>query len=225
VFDEVIVTMTSAERFELQESEYCFPYHYLPYLDNRAGVHLHRQMAWGMEYLTYVTFVVDLIRQRKPQSLLDVGCGDGRLIHMVKSLVPHVWGIDLSEQALGFARAFNPNREFLCGGIENLTERYACVTVIEVLEHIPDADVPQFIEHLARIVEPGGCLVISVPTVNVPLSRKHYRHYDLELLRTTLEPYFQIEGSWWLCHCGGWQRWIQSLACNGLYTLNYRPIL
>ena len=60
-------------RFGLQESEYRFPYHYLPSFSEHGFLRLYRQLTGGLDYMTYTTFISDLIRQRRPESLLDVG--------------------------------------------------------------------------------------------------------------------------------------------------------
>lgn len=94
------------------------------------------------------------------------------------------------------------------------------VTLIEVLEHIPDDDLSAFVRNVARLLKDNGRLLVSVPTVDVPVNRKHYRHYDLDLLRATLQPHFAIESTWWLYRRGLVERCIRSLMCNRLYILN-----
>lgn len=210
----------------LQELQYEFPYHYLPYL--QQGVpRLHRCLSWGLEYLTYTSFVVELIRRSAPESLLDLGCGDGRLIDMIENSVPQVSGVDLSERAIAFARAFNPGIEFMCTDIATLSAEYECVTLIEVLEHIPDEqyNMAGFVRNVARLVKRDGRLLVSVPTINVPVNRKHYRHYDLALLEATLEPFFKIERHWWLYRRGMCEQLLRSMLVNRFYILNWTPLL
>lgn len=217
--------MAHGIKSDLQEMQYDFPYHHLPSLSEDGVLRVHQQLTWGLDYLTYITFVRDLVEHRRPVSLIDVGCGDGRLIHVIKALVPHVCGVDLSERAIGFARAFSPDVDFVCTDIGSLSGEYACATLIEVLEHIPDGDIPGFLPHLAGLMRPDGWLIISVPSVNVPLTRKHYRHYDLELLRRTIEPCFEIEEHWWLYRRGFVERCLRTFLCNKVYCLSFSPLL
>lgn len=212
-------------RSAIQDKLYEFPYHYLPRFDPGGTPRLHRHLSWGLDYLTYTSFVVERVRQIAPRSLLDVGCGDGRLINLVRPIVLQVCGVDLSEQALSFARAFNPDIEFRCADIANLTGTYALVTLIEVLEHIPDEQVERFVRNVARLTEENGRLMVTVPTVNVPLNEKHYRHYDLDLLEATLQPYFEIEEHWWLYRRSLLARCLRSLVVNRFYVLNCSPVL
>lgn len=217
--------MKPSSKFDIQDTLYEFPYHYLPRLDQRKIPRLHRQLPWGLDYLTYMSFMVEQITQIAPQSLLDIGCGDGCLIHWVKSAVPQVSGVDLSEQAIAFARAFNPEVIFQCADIATITETYDCVTLIEVLEHIPDEQIRKFIGNVARLVKANGYLLVSVPTINVPLNKKHYRHYDLDLLKTTLEPCFEIEQYWWMYRRGLLERCLRLMMVNRFYILNSSLLL
>lgn len=213
------------EKFAAQNALYEFPYHYLPRLDGGRTPRLHRHLSWGLEYLTYMSFAVEQIAQIAPQSLLDVGCGDGRLINLVKFSVPQVYGVDLSERAIAFARAFNPDVDFKCSDIATLSGTYTLITLIEVLEHIPDEQMVGFVQNLARLLEKDGRLLVTVPTTNVPLNKKHYRHYDLDVLKATLAPYFVIEKHWWLYRRGLLERCLRTLMANRLYILNFSPLL
>lgn len=212
--------MNEQTKFTIQDSLYEFPYHYLPTLDQRATFRLHRSLTWGLDYMTYMSFVVELLRQSLPTSLCDVGCGDGRLLHMVKSFIPQVTGIDLSERATTFARAFNPEVEVLCGNIADLSQQYDVVTLVEVLEHISNQQIPEFVRNVARLVTPDGYMIVTVPTTNVPLNDKHYRHYDVQVLRDTLAPHFQIKHAQWLYRRSFVERLIRQTLHNRLFVLN-----
>jgi SAM-dependent methyltransferase len=211
--------------FIYQDELYAFPYHYLPTLDNKSRIRLHRQLSWGLDYMTYMSFVADSISRLSPRSLCDVGCGDGRLLHMVKSFVPAATGIDLSERAIAFARAFNPEANCLHGDIATLAEQYEMVTLVEVLEHIPDDHMSEFVAHVARLLPENGYLMVTVPTINLPLNKKHYRHYNLQILTNSLNSHFYIEDHWWLYRRGYIERVIRSFLCNRFYALNLSPLL
>lgn len=208
-------------KFDLQDDLYAFPYHYLPTLDADGAIRLHRQLAWGLEYLTYMTFVAKLVQTQGVESLLDVGCGDGRLLHMLRGQVPRLSGVDLSPRAIVLAQALNPDLDFLCADVAQIQDRYAMVSLIEVLEHIPDEPMADFLTSVAQRLDAAGQLLVSVPTVNVPLNPKHYRHYDLPMLQTTLSPHFEIAQHWWLYRQGNLSEWLaRRLLCNSVYTLN-----
>ncbi len=214
----------SVDKQKLQDDLYEFPYHYLPILEAGGAVRLHRQLSWGFEYLTYMSFVASVIREHSPQSLLDVGCGDGRLVYMLKNAVPSIVGLDLSERAIAFARAFNPEVEFICGDVSTLSRKFSFATLVEVLEHIPDNDVSKFIQSVGEHIEDNGLLLISVPSINMPLNKKHYRHYTLDLLRQSIPTNFVIRQHWWLYRRSSLARILGFTLCNRLFTTNWRVI-
>ena len=217
--------MEGKNKFTYQNSLYDFPYHYLPSLEGGSVPRLHRQLTWGLDYLTYMSFVVEHISQYRPESLCDVGCGDGRLIHIVKDFVPKITGVDLSELAVAFARAFNPEVEILHEDIANIQQKYRMITLIETLEHIPDQYMAEFVSNLTRIICRNGSLLVTVPTVNFPLNKKHYRHYNLQTLQNDLSPHFEIKEHWWLSRYSHTTRLLTRLLCNRFYLLNYSPAL
>jgi len=96
-------------------------------------------------------------------------------------------GVDLSEQAIRFAKAFDPEVEFLSIDARELKETFDVVLAIEVLEHIPDAQINTLLKTLEKRTNKDGYIIISVPTTIVPVRKKHYRHYDLSLLQKQLE--------------------------------------
>jgi SAM-dependent methyltransferase len=196
--------MTEADpKNQIQADLYRFPYHYLPALDEQGTVSIHKFVYWGLDYLTYMTFITHLIdEQIKPGSLLDVGCGDGRLLNMLFQKVPNLVGVDPVEQSILFAKAFNPGIQFYVGDATQVPGIFDAITLIEVLEHIPVQNMPDFIDTVAEKLAPGGKLILSVPTTNVKLNRKHYHHYDSQLIKQHLAPRFIVECSWFLTKQG-----------------------
>ncbi len=176
-----------ADKFTLQDKHYEFPYHYIPYFDQHGVGVKTRVLGWGLEYLCYIKHIQELAYSLQPQSVLDVGCGDGRFLGMLGSRVPRRAGVDLSEQAIRFAKAFNPDVVFHVIDVADLEETFDLVVAIEVLEHIPDEQITNFLNALVNRTREGGHIIISVPTIVKPVLGKHYRHYDLDLLRNQLE--------------------------------------
>jgi 2-polyprenyl-3-methyl-5-hydroxy-6-metoxy-1,4-benzoquinol methylase len=211
--------------FNIQDDLYQFPYHYIPSIDNDGrGIRIHRTLNWGLDYITYLSFIENKIRSVQPKSLIDIGCGDGRLISLINNYVPNICGIDLSSQAIQFAKAFNPSIKFVCDDISCIDEKFEMGCLIEVLEHIPDDEVMEFIAQVYRVISIDGKLLISVPTTNAPLNKKHYRHYTQGLLSTTLESYFKIEQIWWIYKSNLLERLLRACLCNPLFVTNSASI-
>lgn len=175
------------DKFELQRDQYKFPYHYVPHLDENGVGTRFRSAAWGLEYLCYQLHVQELILSRNPSSVLDVGCGDGFLVKLLKDKISRLVGVDLAAEAIAFARAFNPEVELHLKDAADLDEQFDVVTAVEVLEHIPDDETSHFLRGLASRTRVGGHVVLSVPTTVTPVEEKHYRHYTIELLQEELE--------------------------------------
>lgn len=171
-------------KFDRQESLYSFPYHYLPHFEEEGLPRISRKLAWGIEYLTYMTAVRNTIEQLPGSTLLDVGCGDGFLLNEMHRPETRKSGVDLSERAIAYARAFATDAEFSVQDIFTLEETFDIVVLTEVLEHIQDTLIREFVAKVKSLVAPGGYLLVTVPTTVVPLIPKHYRHYDEELLDT-----------------------------------------
>jgi 2-polyprenyl-3-methyl-5-hydroxy-6-metoxy-1,4-benzoquinol methylase len=162
--------------FARQDDLYAFPHHHLPWRDSSGGRCISRSLGWGAEYLCCLQRVSGIIESLGAHSVLDGGCGDGRLFTLLPDSVTRRVGADPSPRAIAYARAFSPAAEWHAGPIDALAERFDVVTAIEVLEHIPDAIIPSFVQSLADRVAPGDHAVVTVPGVVLPLNAKHHRH-------------------------------------------------
>ena len=109
----------------------------------------------------------ELFTQADPQSLLDVGCGEGVLTHQWAERLGderRVVGIDLDDPALHaqWAKRTAPNLEYRVMKAENLPfadAEFDAATAIEVLEHVPDAE--HTVAEMARVAK--RWLLVSVP--------------------------------------------------------------
>jgi SAM-dependent methyltransferase len=109
----------------------------------------------------------ELFTEADPQSLLDVGCGEGVLTHQWAERLGderRVVGIDLDDPALHaeWAKRTAPNLEYRVMKAENLPfadREFDAATAIEVLEHVPDAE--HTVAEMARVAK--RWLLVSVP--------------------------------------------------------------
>lgn len=207
-------TDDTQNRKQTQEKQYAYPYHYIPYgLDGQFQQ--TQYWSWGFRYLGGLRTALDLIQPINPDSLLDVGCGDGRFLREVASRYPQarLMGLDYSERAIGLARGLNPDLSF---AVHDLTQdscpgKFQVATLIEVLEHIPPDDLSGFLVNLVDCLAPNGWIVCTVPHTNKMLSSKHFQHFNAAKLRTILEPYagdFEVRFIDSRSHL---LRWIQTL--------------
>ena len=122
---------------------------------------LARAMVRGFE-----RNVDDLLLSTQPESLLDVGCGEGVLTQRwALALAPRrVVGIDLDDPLLAaeWARHAAPNLTYIPQRADQLPfaeGEFDLVTAIEVLEHVPDPE--RTFAEMARCAERH--VLVSVP--------------------------------------------------------------
>jgi 2-polyprenyl-3-methyl-5-hydroxy-6-metoxy-1,4-benzoquinol methylase len=108
----------------------------------------------------------ELFEQASPASLLDVGCGEGVLVHKWAQRLGEgrVVGIDLEEESIqaGWAERRAPNLEYRVMEAENLPfadGEFELASAIEVLEHVPDP--AHTVSEMARVAQRH--LLVSVP--------------------------------------------------------------
>lgn len=177
---------------QIQESEYFFPYHYSPlYLE-------HSQIP----YIAKIDFVKKIISMLDFKSMADVGCGDGFLIYSLKSRLQHkvnprikyIAGYDVSESALRFARAFNPEIKFKTADItqNKLDQKFDLLTLIDVIEHLPKSSLKDAVPNLAKSLNQNGLLLITVPSTEIPLGHKHYQHFNKQILENYFSEHFTL---------------------------------
>jgi len=112
----------------------------------------------------------ELLAAADPRSLLDVGCGEGVLVHKWAQRLgeARVVGIDLEERSIqaGWAQRKAPNLEYRvmragrADRVENLPfsgNEFDVVTAIEVLEHVPDPEHTLAEMARCRASRCGGC--------------------------------------------------------------------
>jgi 2-polyprenyl-3-methyl-5-hydroxy-6-metoxy-1,4-benzoquinol methylase len=132
-----------------------------------------------------------LCRTRQPW-FLDVGCGNGRFLDALRRRgVPaeQLWGIELDDGVVARLRA--QGYQARMGPIEAVTDlpagRFDLIVLLQVIEHV--ADPAALVGRLARLLAPGGLLVIETPNVDsldAALFRRRYwggyhfpRHWNL----------------------------------------------
>lgn len=209
---------------KIQESQYHFPYHYLVRFGDGVFSQV-RQVRWGYIYASYVQFILKRLSEEHFDTLLDIGCGDGKFVFEARRTFPQrvIDGVDYSEQAIQFARAFNPTSTFYAGDITKaatVPQTYDAATLVEVLEHIPPPEVPEFVKAVSSLLKEKGLFLISVPCDNDPVSEKHYQHFNKETLEEAVGNYFEIEHVYYLNKRGTLDGLIYTLLSNRIFILN-----
>lgn len=116
-----------------------------------------------------------VIGMRPDMSILDVGCGTGRIgTHLMNAFACQVTGIEPNSQAAQIARA--KGLRVHTGVLEDFEtqQKFDLVLLIHVLEHVPDP--VQTLHRISQLLEPNGRVVIAVPNVNA-IDRKLFGEY------------------------------------------------
>jgi 2-polyprenyl-3-methyl-5-hydroxy-6-metoxy-1,4-benzoquinol methylase len=115
-------------------------------------------------------------------SLLDVGCGNGRLIENLGNIKINYLGVDSSEELIKLAKINYPNNNFEVVDILNLTEsinqKFNLVISVAVLHHLPSKELRlKALEQLKLVTAPKGQIIFSVWKL---WDNKKYKKYLLK---------------------------------------------
>lgn len=210
------------EEQKIQEEQYDFPYHYIP--QGLPNFTINYEWTWGINYVAATDFLIEKLRALSFKSLMDVGTGDGRLVKDFSQALPgkRVFGVDYSVHAIKLAQVLNPNCEFQALDIfsDDLEDKFDCLTLIEVFEHIPLDFAAGFAKRLGHYLNEGGDLLITVPHKNKPLIDKHYQHFTKESLYEYYQEDFEIIEVGYIQKSGFLPSLLKTLLSNPLFSLN-----
>jgi ubiquinone/menaquinone biosynthesis C-methylase UbiE len=114
--------------------------------------------------------------------VLDVGCGSGATASALASRGHVVVGLDRRDEGIRATRRLLPSAVFLQGDAEAIPlegESVSIALLLDVLEHVDDAAA---LAELARVLEPRGVAILTVPAAPWLWSRRdaaagHRRRY------------------------------------------------
>lgn len=182
---------------DLQEAEYNFPYHYIS--EFKDGFRQCLRDDWSIHYVSTIEFLLSRLSKIHWHSLIDIGCGDGRMSREIKLMFTnrYVSGIDFSKHAIQLAKAMNQDLPSIVFEerditIDNSKTKYDVAILMEVLEHIPPESSADFIAAVHAQLSKGGTLLLTVPHSNKPVEYKHFMHFDSVRLKAILQNNFEI---------------------------------
>jgi len=125
------------------------------------------------EYCRLKTVLMTLCYLKKtftPQTILDVGCGQGRYLGIVRQFYENsmLAGIDISEVAISKAREKFPESIFYISSAEKMDcipdASIDFIITIELLEHVQD--VRKTVSEFSRVLKPNGRILFTTPCAN-----------------------------------------------------------
>jgi 2-polyprenyl-3-methyl-5-hydroxy-6-metoxy-1,4-benzoquinol methylase len=162
----------------------------------RGGGERQASPTWDgirADHLARYLFACELIGEG--EAVLDAACGVGYGSALIaeRTGCARVLGVDLSEDAIGYARLhYAPSKVgYRCSDCRATGEpdaSFDTVVSFETVEHIADAS--GFLAEAFRVLKPGGRLVVSTPNEEqspfdpqtYPFHVRHYRPSELTAL-------------------------------------------
>lgn len=211
------------DKFKIQDIEYSRPYHH--FLDLKNCSFTESLGGYGLEYYSYVSYIVEYIdnhiKNHGVRNVAEVGCGDGKILYELSHNKNIGFeGYDLSKKAIMFAKAYSEgmdNLNFYDFEFGKSNKKYDVILCVEVLEHISDKDTTDFISQIYNNLADDGILLLSVPSKNIALGEKHYRHYDESMIYNIFSDRFTVCD---IVHLHN----IKSVILRFLSLLCYNPI-
>ena len=195
----------------------------------QAPAYAHAQLrvpaADDLQLARTLTRAAERSRLARPFVGLDVGCGHGRRVAALDAWGWHGIGLEPSNSAVGAARA--AGRDVRQGLLESFdTEKdLTAVLALHVVEHTFSPR--RFLEQCARILTPGGLLLLEVPDFDCPASRRAGSAWNglkpdvhlYQFTRKTLDRYLSQSGfepiRWWRLSGRGFLRSAQAQQHSG----------
>jgi O-antigen chain-terminating methyltransferase len=112
----------------------------------------------------YVPYVQSVVTQASP--LLDIGCGRGEWLHILKDSNIPATGIDTNAASVQecSAQGLNVLHADAITYLSNIEEKsLGAITLFQVLEHLPFPTMVHLLRLALRALVPGGVLIAEVP--------------------------------------------------------------
>jgi SAM-dependent methyltransferase len=99
-------------------------------------------------------------------SVLDLGCGSGRVLTHVAQRVADATGCDVDAEAIAWGREHYPQIDWVPSRFDPplpfANERFELVYSISVFSHLDEQPADAWLEEVARLLVPGGVALLSV---------------------------------------------------------------
>ena len=115
-----------------------------------------------------------MLSSQENLTALDVGCGVGEFMVILRDLGFTVQGIDGSQEQMNIvcSMGFEGKVADLEGGLPYASESFLLVTCLELIEHVARSE--ELLGEIHRVLRPGGYLLLSTPNFSFLNNRLHY---------------------------------------------------
>lgn len=181
----------------------------LPLTGERTIPGLAEENYWFRRHEVVYEFLAGRCAQR---DVLEAGCGEGYGADLLADVAHRVVGLDYDESAVAHVRSRYPRVDMRHGNLAELPLTDGEVDVVvnfQVIEHLWDQG--QFVTECARVLRPGGALLMSTPNritfspgLDTPLNPFHTRELNaVELTELLTDNGFELEAMLGVFHGPG----------------------
>jgi cyclopropane fatty-acyl-phospholipid synthase-like methyltransferase len=102
-----------------------------------------------------------ILFQKTPNTVLDIGCGQGAFLEHLKFNDVGAFGIDLSVEQIKICQ--NKGLDVACMPLEQVKEKFDCATAIfDVVNYIPKNELENFFKSANVVLNQGGFFIFDV---------------------------------------------------------------
>jgi ubiquinone/menaquinone biosynthesis C-methylase UbiE len=114
----------------------------------------------------------------------DMGCGPGHVARYLHDAGVSIWGLDLSPAMVSQARRLNPGMVFREGNMLALdipNGALSAITAFYAIVNIPKSALPAVFSEMARVLEPGGRLLLAFHTGDDVIREEEFWGYKISM--------------------------------------------
>lgn len=135
----------------------------------------------GRRQEIYLPDVAEARKRTGGGAALDLGCGRGEWLALLEDNGMEAWGVDTNEGQLAAARE-RGLAVIAADGLQYLRDqpddRFAVVSAFHLFEHLPFAELAEWLVEIERILKPGGVLIAETPNPENILVGAYSFHLD-----------------------------------------------
>jgi len=133
-----------------------------------------------------------IVSKIKRGSVLDIGCGNGHLLSLLKKRGFAVYGIEPNQELIKLAKGMDKDLQITNGYAEHLAKirrKFDNITMIDVLEHIKEDE--QQVKMVYDHLKPHGQIILVIPAFQFLYGKRdksggHYRRYSVSEIERKL---------------------------------------
>lgn len=105
--------------------------------------------------------IKDIVLEKKPKTLIDIGCGQGEFCKIIKDNNIKTLGVDLSKKQIELAS--KKNIDVKCIDIKDITSKYDCATAIfDVINYLPPDYIKLFLSYSYNLLNEDGYFIFDI---------------------------------------------------------------